>query len=154
MRSFTRLLFLCAIALVATIIQEFHLIAINGVTPNLLLVLFVVLIVLREPVGILGSLGIALCILAFVHASFWLVPFLILGAVIICLFFLSRVLTGSRYADALLLVFVGTLVFSVIGALGAGAPFPWSGVGIELVLNLTAAGIAALLVFRNAPNVR
>ena len=154
MRLFTRFLFLFAIALIGIIIQEFHIAAINGVATNLLLVLFVILIVLRESVGVLGLLGGALCTIAFIYTPFWLTPFLVLGAVIVLLFFLSRLLTGSRATDALLLVGGGTLVFSLVGTLISGTSFSFIGIGIELAMNLFVTGIAALFVFRNVPNVR
>jgi|GEM_PF-5329594 hypothetical protein len=154
MRLFTRFLFLLALALIGIIIQEFHIVAINGVATNLLLVLFVVLIVLRESVSVLGLLGSALCGIAFIYTPFWLAPFFVLGAIFVLLFFLSRLLTGSRATDALLLVGVGTLAFSVVGALIGGTPFSFVSFGIELAMNLFVTGIVALFVFRNVPNVR
>jgi hypothetical protein len=154
MPSLTRALFLSAVALVCIVAQEFHLVGVLGVTPNLLLVLFAVLTVRREPVPVLVVLGCVLAILAVVFTPFWLGPFAVFAVVIIALFFIVRTLTGNRTADALVFIILGTVLFSLVQSLVSGVPFPWFSVCIELGLNCVVGVLVALVALRDVPSAR
>lgn len=132
-------------------LQTNHFLEIGGITPNLLLIGFLILaFYLPEEVGtkLIGFIGAVLTGLSFIWFSFWVwgIIFIVFFAMIVN--FIKHNLSGDIFVDYLFSIVISTLLFYIILAAAGLGVLQWSVIFGELAYNLILGEIILLIIKR------
>lgn len=129
-------------------LQQFHWLAIGGANPNLAMVFFQLLAVIRLPFKTKAFSALLMAVVAWLIFDFWLIPLLALLVVFALSLALKKILTGKVFIDFSILLAAGTLIFYLISGFGNWRFFPWLAIIGEIAYGL-AIGLWLLFIFND-----
>jgi len=115
MTVFSKSVFWLLVSLLLLFLQNSQLFSLGGANPNLILIGFLILISLGR-FNFLPFLAIlaAFVLLAFILMPFWFLEILVLAVLAILFNLLKKFSTGNEFADFLIILIIGTILFYII----------------------------------------
>ena len=111
MRFVNRFFIFFLLATLAIFFQRGGFLNVNGITPNLLLIVFLSLILLRDSITLIVSVYLGLLLSAFFVDPFWLMELSLFGPVVLLIALMRKRFTGNAVLDLMLMTAVFELLF-------------------------------------------
>ena len=147
MRGIAHLIFAGLVIAAAAYVQQGGFLTVSGITPNLLLIAFVVLIVRGERWTPLLLLLAGFIAYGAVREPFWLGEYAVFASIVIVMRAVRGRLTGSATADFFILIAGGSFLLHGTHALLRVSAFSVSAIAWDLVYTV---GLGAVLWFCTA----
>lgn len=112
------------LATLAIFFQRGGFLNVSGITPNVLLIVFLCLILAHDKLWLIGSVYAALLLSAFFVDPFWLMELSLFGLVVLLIAVIRRWFTGNAIVDLILMTAVFEILFYGALALFHAALFP------------------------------
>jgi len=109
------ILFFCFIAIF--IIQYFRIITVFGVTPNFILLFFLLFPFLRFRLLFFVFCAVLYCVFTVFYTPFWITSSIALCLSVLFIYAIKRFLTGNSFVDFLFSIMCSTILFYVISFL-------------------------------------
>ncbi len=111
MKFVNRFFIFFLLATLAIFFQRGGFLNVNGITPNLLLIVFLCLILAHDSMTLIVSVYLGLLLSAFFVDPFWLMELGLFGPVVLLIALMRRRFTGNAFIDLLLMTVVFELLF-------------------------------------------
>jgi len=142
MTVFSKSVFWLLVSLLLLFLQNSQLFSLGGANPNLILIGFLILISLGR-FNFLPFLAIlaAFVLLAFILMPFWFLEILVLAVLAILFNLLKKFSTGNEFADFLIILIIGTILFYIIIYVPNISVLPWRLALKEIFYNVVLGAV-------------
>lgn len=113
MKHIALFLFFFSILLVGLFFETSHLLGVYHINPNLVLIIFVLIVCTVESLIYLVPLFIAVGVFIMFTTPFWIWSYLLCGVLVAGIVIAKRFLTGNRFADFISMLVVATALFYI-----------------------------------------
>lgn len=117
MSTYTKFLLVFLTLIAAFFLQQSRILSFGNVNPNLILIVFLLLVFRVDNIWFFGALLLSTAATIFALTPYWFPQVLVVMLLALGFYFLKRILTGNHALDFLIVVLLGSAIFYlVIGA--------------------------------------
>ena len=147
MNIYTKFLLMFLALIAAFFLQQSRILSFSSVNPNLILIIFLLLVFRVDNIWFFGALLLSTAATVFAFTPYWLPQVLVLMLLALVFYFLKRILTGNHMLDFLIVVFLGTGIFYLVINAFQFSLIPVGLILVEILYNLIL-GVIIWPVFR------
>lgn len=114
MNIYTKFLLVFLALIAAFFLQQSRVLSFGNVNPNLILIVFLLLVFKVDNIWFFGALLLSTAATVFAFTPYWFPQVLVVILLALVFYFLKRILTGNHALDFLIVVLLGSVIFYLV----------------------------------------